>query len=34
MTGVLEDEDIRRAWNAFGLYISRQLRSGRAVTIP
>lgn len=32
--GVFDDEDIRTSWNAFGLYISRQLRMGRAVTIP
>lgn len=34
LTGIFDDEDIRASWNAFGLYVSRQLRMGRAVTIP
>eukprot|EP00825_Cyclidium_porcatum_P030349 TRINITY_DN3217_c0_g1_i3.p1 TRINITY_DN3217_c0_g1~~TRINITY_DN3217_c0_g1_i3.p1 ORF type:complete len:298 (+),score=35.13 TRINITY_DN3217_c0_g1_i3:198-1091(+) len=34
LTGLFDDEDIRMAWNAFGLYISRQLRMGRGVIIP
>ncbi|EGR32802.1 hypothetical protein IMG5_070330 [Ichthyophthirius multifiliis] len=31
--GIFDSEDIRVSWNAFGLYLSRQLRMGRAVHI-
>lgn len=34
LNGLFDDEDIRTAWNGFGLYISRQLRMGRAVVVP
>ncbi|KAL4439089.1 hypothetical protein ABPG74_008864 [Tetrahymena malaccensis] len=33
-TSILDDEQVRVAWNAFGLYISRNLRMGRGVSIP
>ena len=32
--GSMNDEEMRVIWNAFGLYINRNLRMGRGVHVP
>ena len=34
MEGSFNDEEMRIIWNALGLYISRNLRMGRGVSVP
>jgi hypothetical protein len=34
LEGIFNDEEVRVVWNAFGLYVSRNLRMGRAVAVP
>lgn len=34
LEGVFQDEEMRAIWNAFGLYVSRNLRMGRGVVVP
>jgi len=34
LEGIFSDEEIRVVWNAFGLYLSKNMRMGRGVTIP
>ncbi|KAL4466773.1 hypothetical protein ABPG74_010370 [Tetrahymena malaccensis] len=34
LQGLLTDETVNSVWGSFGLYISKQLRSGRSVKIP
>lgn len=33
MQGILSEDNVNQAWSAFGNYISKQLRTGRAIKI-